>query len=634
MPDDPRPYRAVPRDSGKAPDPANQQATGKHSVQDEPPPPASRRRRSMEDSGVVSVSDLVRRNNTGRHAAPAPQQPSSTNGHGNTPSAEPGQPVRRPMPGGPPAAAHPPAQPPAPAKPPAQPPAAKPPAERQPPAEPPAARQQARQEPRRPQRLPQRTSGEPQAPARPAEQPPATRQTWSPAAPRSPGTPASRPGPPRVTSATQQPVTQQPVTQSPENSRRPPPQASQQWQRTQASDTGADGGRAEPPRRAPPQARRPDTAQPSAQDAPAGRALPTGTTASSTGMSRPVTRPTAPERHTGRPDNPAEARRGAPPVPPARDGTARAATPQDSARPLPSRDEPAGQSTTGASRVPPRRPEPERPENMDPSLLTDEMEPVGQEVRRRRKVDDTLARFSAVHDEMVEDERRRRGRMSRILPWVSAGDELDEALATPPVRRHDPRQSQDSGPASRGEQGRRAGATRFVAPSKAVGQPEGDEATRLAEPLGAAADGMHEDSHDGTAGSHAASARDDEPLSRLQAKKQRRQRRAALVGKITAISAATLVFLVTGVAWGAKVWLNAKFTEIDALDENSSAIQNAARQSGDQNFLLVGSDTRAGGSGNAKVGTDKQVKGARSDTVMIAHIPANRKRVVMVSFPR
>ncbi|MGH3623712.1 MAG: LCP family protein, partial [Sciscionella sp.] len=375
-------------------------------------------------------------------------------------------------------------------------------------------------------------------------------------------------------------------------------------------------------------------AQPSAQDAPAGRARPTGTAASATRMSRPVTRPAAPERHTDRPDSPAEAQRGAPPVPPERNGTARAATPQGPARPLPSKDGPAGQSTTGATRVPPRRPQPERPENMDPSLLTDEMEPVGQEVQRRRKVDDTLARFSAVHDEMVQDERRRRGRMSRILPWVNAEDELDEALATPSVRRHNP-ESQDSGAASRGEQGRRAGTTRFAAPTKAVGHPASDEATRLAESLGAAAGGMHEDERDGTTGSGGtASAGDDEPLSRLQAKKQRRQRRAATAGKITAISAATLVFLVTGVAWGAKVWLNAKFTEIDALDENSSAIQNAARQSGDQNFLLVGSDTRAGASGNAKVGTDKQVKGARSDTVMIAHIPADRKRVVMVSFPR
>lgn len=269
---------------------------------------------------------------------------------------------------------------------------------------------------------------------------------------------------------------------------------------------------------------------------------------------------------------------------------------------------------------------------MDPSLLTDEMEPIGEEVQRRRKVDDTLARFSAVHDEMAEEERRRRGRISRILPWMAAENELDAALTTntPPARKRDPEHPEtrhETEASSRGVRDSRAGSTRFMASTRASG-----EAAPAIEPVAAESpDGaddldITDDAERGADGG--------EPLSRLQAKKQRRHRRAATAGKITAIAIAVLVFLVTGVAWGAKVWLNAKFIEIDALDENSSSILNAAGQSGDQNFLLVGSDTRAGSSGNSKVGNVKQVRGARSDTVMIAHIPAGRQRVVMVSFPR
>lgn len=54
-----------------------------------------------------------------------------------------------------------------------------------------------------------------------------------------------------------------------------------------------------------------------------------------------------------------------------------------------------------------------------------------------------------------------------------------------------------------------------------------------------------------------------------------------------------------------------------------------------QNFLLVGSDTRdfAGGKQFQGSGADF-VTGQRSDTVMLAHIPAGKARATIVSFPR
>lgn len=54
------------------------------------------------------------------------------------------------------------------------------------------------------------------------------------------------------------------------------------------------------------------------------------------------------------------------------------------------------------------------------------------------------------------------------------------------------------------------------------------------------------------------------------------------------------------------------------------------------NFLLVGSDTRAGSNGsyNAPAGSAEYVTGARSDTQLLVHIPAGNGKITVVSFPR
>ena len=45
-------------------------------------------------------------------------------------------------------------------------------------------------------------------------------------------------------------------------------------------------------------------------------------------------------------------------------------------------------------------------------------------------------------------------------------------------------------------------------------------------------------------------------------------------------------------------------------------------------------DSRTGANGDMGAGTTDDAEGARSDTIMLVNIPANRKRVVAVSFPR
>ena len=101
-----------------------------------------------------------------------------------------------------------------------------------------------------------------------------------------------------------------------------------------------------------------------------------------------------------------------------------------------------------------------------------------------------------------------------------------------------------------------------------------------------------------------------------------------------AVGAAVIVLLVTGLTWGATSWVQAAIRDIGALDPNSAAIQDPVGQSGDQNYLVVGSDTRVGATPADDVGTASDIVGARSDTVMVVHVPADRSRVTVVSFPR
>nr|WP_246272512.1 LCP family protein [Amycolatopsis acididurans] len=204
--------------------------------------------------------------------------------------------------------------------------------------------------------------------------------------------------------------------------------------------------------------------------------------------------------------------------------------------------------------------------------MTDELEPIDDSTKVRRKIDHTLARFSAAHDELAAEEAKRKARLERL---AARPQQLLEQTRTK--------------------------LQRVVAPMKSAGP---DEPTRAV----------------------------GKPQTRLQEKKQRKVERSVLAGRISVIVIAVLVFLGTGAAWGTKTWFNSKFNQIAALDENSADI--APGQTGDENFLIAGSDTRAGATAEENVGTASEVEGARSDTVMLAHVPADRKRAVVISFPR
>ncbi|MEU4518133.1 LCP family protein [Amycolatopsis sp. NPDC024027] len=491
--------------------------------------PRPGRRRSMEDQGGISVSDVVAKTTGVRPVPPREQQDRSDQPGRRVHGAEPAAPARS-----------------------SQPRAARP---AQGPAEDPVPTDATRQ-PRAPRpRQPRRTTAAAPQPEAPLQRRP----------------PAANPGP-QQTSAAQQP---------PRRLRRPAPEAPQ-----------ADGT---PPRRAPrpdaaaPQRPTPDSPAPrrttaegaapqrATGEGPAGRRIAGPADAAAQqrpGPASPASRrpadAAAPPRAT--PDSPAPRRTAADGITPQRataegpagrrpaaDGPAapqRAAADSDGVRRAAAE---AGSAPQRSSAVPSRA-------ELDPLTMTDEMEAIDEATQYRRKIDHTLARFSAAHDEMEAEEAKRRERRERLSPTSlleSTRTALHRVVTTAPEE-----------------------------------------------------------------------AQADAEQTRLQEKKQRKLDRSARFGRIAAAVVAGLVFLGIGGAWGAQTYFDAKFTQVSALDENSADIQDADAQANDENFLMVGSDTRDGASAEEGVGTADSTPGARSDTVMVAHIPADRKRVVVTSFPR
>lgn len=128
---------------------------------------------------------------------------------------------------------------------------------------------------------------------------------------------------------------------------------------------------------------------------------------------------------------------------------------------------------------------------------------------------------------------------------------------------------------------------------------------------------------------------DERPaLTRLAMSKVRRRKRVRNVARGFVSIIAILAVALTGVVWGYLRSTDRGFAQVAALDPNSTDVIDAAGQYGDETYLIVGTDTRAGASGEIGAGTVADAEGARSDTVMLVNIPADRSRVVAVSFPR
>ncbi|OBF56313.1 transcriptional regulator [Mycobacterium sp. 852002-50816_SCH5313054-b] len=123
------------------------------------------------------------------------------------------------------------------------------------------------------------------------------------------------------------------------------------------------------------------------------------------------------------------------------------------------------------------------------------------------------------------------------------------------------------------------------------------------------------------------------PKSR-ESKPKSRRRAILVAARSAAALSAVLALALTGGAWQWSASKNNRLNMISALDQNSSDIRDPGGQYGDEDFLIVGVDSRAGENADMGAGSTDDADGARSDTVMLVNIPANRKRVVAVSFPR
>ncbi|MGZ8801465.1 MAG: LCP family protein, partial [Mycobacterium sp.] len=115
---------------------------------------------------------------------------------------------------------------------------------------------------------------------------------------------------------------------------------------------------------------------------------------------------------------------------------------------------------------------------------------------------------------------------------------------------------------------------------------------------------------------------------------KRGHHRSVLVGRAAAALIAVLALALTGAAWQWQSAKNNLLNRVSALDPDSRDIVDPNAQFGDENFLIVGVDSRFGDNNEMGVGSTEEVAGSRSDTVMLVNIPANRERVVAVSFPR
>jgi LCP family protein required for cell wall assembly len=112
------------------------------------------------------------------------------------------------------------------------------------------------------------------------------------------------------------------------------------------------------------------------------------------------------------------------------------------------------------------------------------------------------------------------------------------------------------------------------------------------------------------------------------------RRRAMVAGRALAALIAVLALALTGGAWQWQSAKNNLLNKVSALDPDSRDIVDPNAQYGDENFLIVGVDSRIGENSDMGAGDTDDAAGARSDTVMLVNIPANRERVVAVSFPR
>ena len=122
-----------------------------------------------------------------------------------------------------------------------------------------------------------------------------------------------------------------------------------------------------------------------------------------------------------------------------------------------------------------------------------------------------------------------------------------------------------------------------------------------------------------------------EPLAHVRPRHERKQKHRL---RITLISIGSVVAVLLAGAGVYAFSISQTFNNVQKIDDvfpDDSVRPPVVKTEGSapQNILLLGSDTRG------KLGTSiEEIKGTRSDTMMVVHIPADRENIQVMSFMR
>ena len=97
--------------------------------------------------------------------------------------------------------------------------------------------------------------------------------------------------------------------------------------------------------------------------------------------------------------------------------------------------------------------------------------------------------------------------------------------------------------------------------------------------------------------------------TRLALSKTRKRKRLRAAGRAVVALVAVVALAGTGIVWGYLRSTEGKFDQIAALDTESTDIVDAVGQTGDETYLIVGTDTRAGANGEVGAGTIDDAEG-------------------------
>ncbi|MFT4043720.1 MAG: LCP family protein [Gordonia sp. (in: high G+C Gram-positive bacteria)] len=134
--------------------------------------------------------------------------------------------------------------------------------------------------------------------------------------------------------------------------------------------------------------------------------------------------------------------------------------------------------------------------------------------------------------------------------------------------------------------------------------------------------------------SHRLAARTQPQRVGVSADTRSLRRNITVTGRALVAIACITALVGTGFVWGYLKSVNGNWRTIHAVNPEDHNIRNKDAQYGDENYLIVGTDTRSGKNSTVGAGTTADAGGARSDTIILVNIPASRSRVVAVSFPR